>query len=299
MSAPILITTFRRPDFLRRLLEQIPQHSNFVYIWINGPLDESDCVKIRETVKVISDFPEINIKQIKINDEHFASGHSIANAISWIFESEKKAIILEDDIIPTQEFFIYTERALIEYEFNTKIGSILGSSSVPSRYITDESFLYRGSEFVSSWGWATWATKWDKFDFELEGWDDYEKVLPSSINTYFGKRKWRMIFNALESGETDAWDYKWQFACWRNGYASLAPNFNLVANIGFTSEATHTKIAPYWFTEHTKAISKDLNFVPHPLSVDVRADKWISKHVHPIGRIYWIKYHIKNLLKIW
>ncbi len=298
MSTPILITTFRRPDFLRRLLEQIPGDSSDVYIWINGAFDESDTNKIKETIEVIGGFPEINIKQIKTNKEHFPSGYSIANAVSWIFETETRAIILEDDIIPTQEFFTYTEMALIELEFDEKIGSILGSNFVPSRNIADESFLYRGSDFVSSWGWATWSSKWEKFEPELEDWDSYKKVLPTSINTFFGKRKWKMIFHALENGKSDAWDYKWQFACWKHGYMHLAPNFNLVQNIGFTPEATHTTIAPYWVSEGTGVVPKNLNFIPTPLKIDIRADRWISKHVHPIGRFYWLKYHIKKLLQI-
>ena len=41
--------------------------------------------------------------------------------------------------------------------------------------------------------------------------------------------------------QPDTWDYQWQFTCIMNGGLIIEPNQNLVENIGFDKEATHTK----------------------------------------------------------
>ena len=52
---------------------------------------------------------------------------------------------------------------------------------------------------------------------------------------------WTYRFNCLlEKGEPDTWDYIWQYSCWINNALTALPNVNLVQNIGFNSDATHT-----------------------------------------------------------
>jgi hypothetical protein len=41
-------------------------------------------------------------------------------------------------------------------------------------------------------------------------------------------------------GKIDTWDYQWQFASRLNGRIAVMPNANLISNIGFGVEATHT-----------------------------------------------------------
>ena len=47
-------------------------------------------------------------------------------------------------------------------------------------------------------------------------------------------------YEASYRGEIDTWDFAWTFACWvQNGFP-IHPNKNLVSNIGFGTDATHT-----------------------------------------------------------
>ena len=41
--------------------------------------------------------------------------------------------------------------------------------------------------------------------------------------------------------EVDTWDYQWSFACLINNGLSIIPKLNLIKDIGFGEEATHTK----------------------------------------------------------
>jgi len=51
---------------------------------------------------------------------------------------------------------------------------------------------------------------------------------------------WTNIFERVYKGEIDTWDYQWLFACWIQNGHNILPNVNLVSNIGFNMEATHT-----------------------------------------------------------
>jgi hypothetical protein len=52
---------------------------------------------------------------------------------------------------------------------------------------------------------------------------------------------WRQIFETVSAGGIDTWDYQWSFSCWSQNGLSVLPEVNLVSNIGFGDEATHTK----------------------------------------------------------
>ncbi|MDA1045152.1 MAG: hypothetical protein O3C57_08020, partial [Verrucomicrobia bacterium] len=56
---------------------------------------------------------------------------------------------------------------------------------------------------------------------------------------------WDDIYN----GEINTWDGQWLFACRRKGLISIAPNGNLVSNLGCRGDATHTRLAKHPFAE--------------------------------------------------
>ena len=51
---------------------------------------------------------------------------------------------------------------------------------------------------------------------------------------------WRACFDGVAGGSIDTWDYQWVYACWQHGGVSAMPAVNLVSNIGFGQDATHT-----------------------------------------------------------
>jgi hypothetical protein len=53
---------------------------------------------------------------------------------------------------------------------------------------------------------------------------------------------WRPVFEKayLQEGSVPYWDYQWSFACWANSGLSIWPKSNLISNIGFCADGTHT-----------------------------------------------------------
>lgn len=83
---------------------------------------------------------------------------------------------------------------------------------------------------------------------------------------------WRRIFDAVYRGKIDSWGYIWVFSCWVQSGLSVLPNVNLISNIGFRPDATHTKGE----IRLANMATEEMKFpLVHPRFVipDTRADK--------------------------
>ena len=100
--------------------------------------------------------------------------------------------------------------------------------------------------FSFIWGWATWKRAWRKFHFSFSKEDN--AALPSLFDYYqfnnIEKEYWSNHWNLVKDGtRKDIWDIQWTFSCWFNHGITIVPNHNLISNIGFHSDATHTLAA--------------------------------------------------------
>jgi hypothetical protein len=79
----------------------------------------------------------------------------------------------------------------------------------------------------------------------------------------------------------DTWDVQWQYAVLSNNGLSIIPNVNLVSNIGFDLNATHTIDNFHTLANRPKS---DIETVDHPLFVvpDNLADAYsMRKYLNP------------------
>jgi hypothetical protein len=101
---------------------------------------------------------------------------------------------------------------------------------------------YRWSGYPLIWGWATWARAWRRYDGSMSRWPDLRAA--GWLDDLFADRHavayWTHLFDeTYERGST--WDYAWVFASWLHGGLSAVPDVNLVTNVGFRADATHTR----------------------------------------------------------
>lgn len=96
------------------------------------------------------------------------------------------------------------------------------------------------SHFNRIWGWATWRESWYHFDLNMSAWPKVKttKFMQDKFTSEV-VRHYTQIFDRCYRGEIDTWDYQWLFARLQHGVA-IFPMVNLVCNIGFKSDGTHT-----------------------------------------------------------
>jgi len=193
-------------------------------------------------VKAIIDRVDWDCEVLKnYSDENLGCKMRPASGLDWVFDTVEEAIILEDDCLPHPTFFRYCQELLDYYRNDNRIMMISGNNFQFGRKRTDYSYYF--SKFPHIWGWASWRRAWKYYDIQMTLWPEVRKGkwLQDILKSDKAVTYWTKIFDVAYKNQIDAWDYQWTFACWIQNGLSILPNINLVSNIGFRPDATHTK----------------------------------------------------------
>ena len=271
MNTPVAFIIFNRPDVTAKVFDVIRQVRPVkLFLIADGPRSEVpedvELCRAARTVVENVDWPcELHKNYSDVN---LGCGKRPATGISWLFEHVEKAIILEDDCLPHPSFFLYCEELLCKYQDDQRIMHIAGNNRGFSQDRSGYSYYY--SLLPYCWGWATWRRAWKYYDFDFQGLA--EVINGELFNNLLQDRKaakyWRQRFCDLKrSSREDIWDFQWTFACWLNNGLAIVPNENLVRNIGFGEDATHTKEADLRITKLAEYAIED---APDPSLVHSR-----------------------------
>lgn len=242
MNTPILIITFNRPDFLKRIISVLKKiRPKKIYFKIDGPR-ENNKKDLAEIQKVFKEIKNINWnckKFILKSKKNLGSRDNPIKGINWLFRNETKGIILEDDCIPSESFFRFCEELLIKYKNNKKISMISGRNNLG---ITESRFSYYFT-YGNTWGWATWRRAWRLNDVKLKNWSNKKNIknLKNNLKNYpiFFDLITDRCKKILENKINSAWDYQWFFSVISNNMIGIIPKLNLIKNIGFDDRSSH------------------------------------------------------------
>jgi len=233
---------FNRPDVTRIVFEAIrAAKPEKLFVIADGPRDGKSgemekCMEARGIVEQVDWDCEVHY-EFSANNQGCKS--RIVSGLNVVFEKVEKAIILEDDCLPDWTFFQFCQELLDKYEDSLEVGCI-GGSSVAVESSTD--FDYYFSRIPRIWGWATWRRVWHQYDSSIEAWPKLRKTKFVESNSFSvtSRKHWTLAFDEVHGKKLDTWDYQLVFSLWANNQLSITPYFNLISNLGFGAEATHT-----------------------------------------------------------
>ena len=105
-------------------------------------------------------------------------------------------------------------------------------------------FSYFFSWYCYSCGWATWRRAFQHYDPDIKLWPELRETswMLDILGDAEAVEFWTYCFDRLYADgiERCGWDWPWLFACWVHRGLSILPRANLVTNIGFGADATHT-----------------------------------------------------------
>ncbi|QNI83318.1 nucleotide-diphospho-sugar transferase [Synechococcus sp. RS9907] len=165
----------------------------------------------------------------------------VSHAITWFFDQVEEGIILEDDCVPHPDFFFYCSSLLERFRHDTRVWCISGNNFQDGQWRGDGSYYF--SNYNHCWGWSSWRRCWHHYDSDLRQWPALREsgLLDTIFEDPLEHKYWSCVWQRLlESGEPDTWDYQWMFTCLVNRGLTALPNRNLVSNVGFGEDATHT-----------------------------------------------------------
>ena len=275
---PIVVIIFNRPDLAKMIFLEIKKiKPRELFVISDGPRESSSndkdlVLKSRHIYENIDWDCNLHKNYSNIN---LGCKIRLSSGLDWVFSNVKSAIILEDDCLPSQSFFFYCKDLLNKYSENKMIGMIGGVNFCDEGLInSDESYYF--TKYSLIWGWATWADRWHKYyDVNISLWPKIRKskhfhsLLLNSNERVF----WNKIFDKVYNGKIDTWDYQWTFANFMNNRLVILPKVNLISNIGFRSDATHTN----GFSKLSNNHLYDLKFpLSHPKLICVNLQRELS-----------------------
>lgn len=187
------------------------------------------------------------------------------------------------------DFFRYCTDLLDKYHDSEQIQFIGGTNFQNGKVVGNASYYF--SNYCHVWGWATWKRVWEKYSYSLQDVD--KSHLASVISNRFRdlemQRKWYKTMERMIDSPLNTWDYQLVFSIWNNGGISVIPNANLISNIGFGTNASHTLNKLSVFSSKPIKYILPLRNVEPSVLVALDADER-----------YFYNYESRNILKrIW
>lgn len=307
---PVLFIIFNRPATTEKVFKAIRlAKPSRLYIAADAPRagntsDEENCKATRAVTENI-DWP-CAVKRL-YQEQNMGCSLGPRSAFSWFFAQEKEGIILEDDCVPHPTFFLFAAAMLERYRDNRKIISINGSNL---GYQLNNGNSYTFSRFMNMWGWATWADRANAIDYNLNSWKEvkhplrflYQKMKQGFFDTDINWYKyWQHKFDLTVTNETITWwDWQWIWHQTLHQQLSVVPAVNLVSNIGFDADATHTHEAT---NPAANISSKDMEQpLKHPANIqpnfiyEEEYVKWVWCYHKRLPTLFYIKQFISRMI---
>ena len=243
MKTTVAFLVFNRPDTTETVFETIRQAKPpKLLVVADGPRanrvgEAEKCAAVRNITErvdweceVIRNYSDVNL----------GCKRRVSSGLDWVFNTVEEAIILEDDCLPHPSFFRFCDELLDRYRHDERIMMISGTNYLGEwkSHIQSYHFSYYGG----IWGWASWQRAWKYYDVNMYLWKHKEvkdRIRDILANDYQYRLR-EKLFEATFLNQINTWDYQWSFARLLQSGLSVVPCTNLVSNLGFREDATHT-----------------------------------------------------------
>lgn len=277
VNTAVLVIFFNRPDRLTRVLEQVSKAKpSKLYLFQDGPRNDNDLANINLCREVVDKFNwECDVYK-NYREENLGCGQGPYTAISWVFENEEQAIILEDDCVPALSFFGYCDTLLEKYKDDKRVGMITGLNHFTNWDCEKDSYFF--AKTGANWGWATWKRVWNGYDYHLKFLDN-PVVLKKLKGNFLSKRIEKHVVSHLlhtkqllsDGQKISYWDLQLEADKYLQNWLTIVPAKNMICNIGIGETSTHNAVESIFNNLKTFEIEE----IVHPDCViqDVSYDK--------------------------
>ncbi len=300
VTVPVVLILFNRAEPTAKVFAAIREARPLNLIVIaDGPRtnrkgEDEACSEARAITENV-DWPCRVIRHYA--DQNLGCRNRVASGLNLVFAEFDRAIILEDDCVPESSFFRFCDELLERYNNDERVRAISGDNFLFGNQRIEHSYYF--SRYPHVWGWATWRRAWQHYDVEMNDWPQAraQNWLQQIFTDRAAVNFWQNAFQSVYDRQIDTWDYQWTYACWRQGGLTALPQSNLISNIGFGIDATHTRRSSRFSHMAVEPLEFPLS---HPLEVarDVQADAYTQQHNFKLSLLGQARHIIKKLLPL-
>lgn len=240
---PVLILAFNRPHTTSRVIAALRQAKPArVFLAVDGARADrpGEQESVNQVHRLAETFDWGCDVQTLFRDRNLGCKVAVSEAISWFFDQVDAGIVLEDDCVAHASFFPFAAELLERYQDDDRIALVSGNNFQFGHKRSECSYYF--SRYNHIWGWASWRRAWRLYDHSMSSWPGLRERgwLEDFLRDPVAASYWKEKFDETYAEENSSWAYRWTYACWANGTLSALPSANLVSNIGFGTDSTHT-----------------------------------------------------------
>ena len=252
LRAAVVLFAFNRPETTARVFAAIrAARPSRLLLVCDGPRadragEAERCAEVRRIVGAV-DWPcEV---ERNFSDVNLGCRVRISSGIDWVFARTDEAIFLEDDTLPDATFFRYCDELLARYRDDARVMMISGYNALGDSRATVESYWFSAVSRI--WGWASWRRAWSGYDVQMTAWPAF-RLSPAWQKLSAEEREvcgpW---LDAVHAGLQDTWDAQLLLLAWQKEALTVIPRRNLIENLGFGADSTHTPAVPALYPSRT------------------------------------------------
>ena len=244
VDVAVLFLFFAREEQTVRSFKQICKaRPSRLYLYQDGPRfghqnDVKNIAKCRKAVEAMIDW-DCDVYKF-YQEKNFGCDPSEFISQKWMFSTEEKGIVIEDDDVMSVSFFRFCKELLDKYENDTRINMICGMNHLgvyeecPYDY-----FFSQGGGAI--WGWASWRRVIDQWDSNYTLLDDEYNMNILEANIGADRMKgFVSICKRHKASGREHYESIFGYNRYFNSTFNIVPKKNMTCNIGIAAESTHS-----------------------------------------------------------
>lgn len=240
------VTVFRRPNQTASVLESIRRYEpKRLFVIADGPRTEvpEDVALVDET-RSLFDSLAWDCEVVRIfAPSNMGLRRRMESGLDAVFGETDFCIVLEDDCLPVDSFFLFCEELRERFNPIHQVGLIAGFNF--AKVEMSPSYFFSRSAFI--WGWATWGQNWRLYRNSAPVTTFSNSLLKEVRRTYSGL--WEWLFNErllVTFAKHDSWAIPFSVFLRRHGFINVVPKHNLINNVGNSSSGGTHSFMPGW-----------------------------------------------------
>lgn len=247
--APVVLFCYNRADKLESCLYSLEKNTlvkeTDLILFADGPKNADDRKKVEQVRCFINQYQgKSNFNSVKVisQSKNLGLANSIISGVSMVINEYKKVIVVEDDLMVSDDFLLYMNQALDYYEGLKEYGSVSGYT-YPLPELKEYGKDIYATRKGECWGWGTWIDRWREVDWAI-----------SDFSSYLHDRKKRKAFDAVEKGldrmlilqqegKIDSWAVRWCYHLFTHHLLTVYPRVSKTQNMGFDGSGTNCEAA--------------------------------------------------------
>lgn len=290
----LLIVAYARANNVRDIIETaISTGVKRIYVVLDVSDDNLDIQNqqslIESFIFEIQKSSNVSVKLVK-RSSNVGCSANILSGIDWAFSFENYLAIIEDDCLPTTDFYslLVNSRNMLETDPNIWI---VGGMQVSPDTAAGQVLL---SRYPITWGWATTREKWSQIrNAIIQGEENFSKFNKNDL-TLTERLYWRTGARRSYSGIIDAWDIVLALAFLQKNKFCILPPESLIRNVGDDHHALHTNTRSSGIQMETGLWNGSLDGISRSLEYEA----WIRSSHYKIRKRHLITNQIRRILDL-